>query len=302
MKLGAMANGIPKVSVNDDPCGNGGDGSSGTSGSTDPNSLIGPAGYGPQNFVEADQLLLYRINFENDPKATAPAHEVTISNPLSTSFDWSTFELTEIAFGDRFIAVPSGTQHFTRVEKMTYNGVSFDVQIEAGIHLATGEAYAHFISLDPVTGLPPAVDVGFLPPEDGSGRGQGHVSYVIKPKAGLANGTEIRNIAWIVFDGQPAIATNQKDPHDPSQGTDPNKEAVVTIWTAPLPIVKTGAATDITQVSATLTGTISPNGYSTTAQFQYGPTTAYGGTVSATPSPHWRRRSPSPPLPVPMEP
>jgi hypothetical protein len=251
----------------------------------DPNSLVGPSGYGLMNLVQTSGLLAYRINFENDATATAPAHEVVISNPLSASLDWSTFSLTEIAFGDHFIAVPSGTQHYTKVESMTYNGVSFEVHIEAGIHLATGEVYARFTSLDPLTGLPPAVDVGFLPPEDGTGRGQGHVSYVIKPMAGLANGTEIRNIAWIVFDGQPAISTNQVDPHDPSQGTDPTKEAPITIWTGPLPIVATGAATGITSASATLNGTISPNGYETTAQFEYGLTTEYGMTAGGTPSP-----------------
>ena len=171
----------------------------------------------------------YRINFENDPDATAPAQDVTITNPLAANFDWSTFELTELAFGDRFIAVPPGTQHFTTTVQMTFNGVSFEVHIEAGIRLATGEVYAHFWSLDPLTGLPPTVDVGFLPPEDGTGRGQGHVSYTIRARAGLGTGTEIRNVAEITFDGQPPIATNLVDPHDPSQGTDPDREAPITL-------------------------------------------------------------------------
>lgn len=45
----------------------------------------------------------------------------------------------------------------------------------------------------------------------------------------MSEGIEIRNIALIVFDGQPAISTNLVDPHDPSHGTDPNKEALITI-------------------------------------------------------------------------
>ena len=195
----------------------------------DPNDLTGPAGYGPQHYVEATELLPYRINFENDATATAPAHNVTISNPLAANFDWSTFELTEIGFGDHLIAVPPGTQHFTTTVRMSFNGVTFEVQIEAGIRPTTGEVYARFQSLDPLTGLPPPVDVGFLPPEDGTGRGQGHVAYLVRPKAALTTGTAIRNIAQIVFDGQPPIATNLVDPHDPSKGTDPNKEALVTL-------------------------------------------------------------------------
>ena len=68
-----------------------------------------------------------------------------------------------------------------------------------------------------------------LPPEDGTGRGMGWFNYTIQAKPGLAEGTEIRNIASIVFDGQPAITTNMVDPHDPSLGIDPDKEALVTI-------------------------------------------------------------------------
>jgi hypothetical protein len=112
---------------------------------------------------------------------------------------------------------------------MHYNGQDFEVQIEAGINLATGQVFAHFYSIDPDTSLPPDVLTGFLPPEDGTGRGMGHVSYLIDQKPGLATGTEIRNIALISFDGQPWIATNQIDPHNPAAGTDPAKEALNTI-------------------------------------------------------------------------
>jgi hypothetical protein len=112
---------------------------------------------------------------------------------------------------------------------MTQNGTNFEVEINIGVNLSTGELYANFYSLDPVTGLPPESGVGMLPPEDGTGRGMGWFSYTIEPKPGVATGTEIRNVAHIVFDGQPAIATNQVDPHDPSKGTDPEKEALVTL-------------------------------------------------------------------------
>lgn len=95
------------------------------------------------------------------------------------------------------------------------NSVSFEVQITAGINAATGRVYANFYSIDPSTSLPPAVNIGFLPPEDGTGRGMGHVSYVIKPKASLPEKTQVRNVALISFDNQPQIATNQIDAHDP---------------------------------------------------------------------------------------
>jgi hypothetical protein len=251
-------------------CGNGGSDSSGTGGSYDPNSLIGPSGYGAVNLVQTSSQLNYQINFENAPTATAPAQNATISDSLSANFDWSTFQLTEIAFGNTFISVPPGTQHFTAVESMTFNGVSFNVQIDAGIHLSTGQVYAQFTSIDPITGLPPPVGIGFLPPEDGTGRGQGYISFTVSPKAGLPDGTAINNTASIVFDNEPAITTNQSS---------------LATWSGALPIVTTGTASGLTSTSATLNGTASPNGYSTSLQFQYGLTTAYGTTVNATPSP-----------------
>jgi hypothetical protein len=201
---------------------------------------------------------------------------------LAANLDWSTFQLTEIAFGDHFIPIPANTQHFTTVEKMSYNNISFEVHIEAGIHPGTGQVYAKLQSIDPITGLPPAVAIGFLPPENGTGRGQGHISYLIRQKTGVSTGTEVRNVAQIVFDGQPPIATNQVDPHDPTKGTDPAKEAPITTWSGSFPLVTTGTATGIIETSATLNGTVNPSGYATTVQFEYGLTTAYGFTVGVT--------------------
>ena len=195
----------------------------------DPNKKTGPAGYGAPGYIAAGSLMPYMIEFENDPNATAPVQIVEIADELDEDLEWTTFMLTEIAFGDDLVEVPEDTQHFETTVPMTYGDVDFEVHIDAGIHLATGEVYAKFYSVDPVTGLPPAVSVGFLPPEDGTGRGQGHISYIVRSKEGLEPGTEIRNIAEITFDFSETIATNQVDPHDPSKGTDPNMECLNTI-------------------------------------------------------------------------
>ena len=109
-------------------------------------------GGGPARFVRADSLLPYTIHFENETNATAPAQRVVISDPLTNLLDWTTFELTEIAFGDHFIAVPPHTQHFEKTEKLSQNGFTFEVQIEAGIRLDTGEVYSRFQSLNPECG------------------------------------------------------------------------------------------------------------------------------------------------------
>jgi hypothetical protein len=154
---------------------------------------------------------------------------VFVTDRLTNLLDGQTFELTEIAFGDVFLAVPPGTRHFQTSKQLSANSVQFDVQIEAGIRLETGEVYATFRCIIPTTGLPPGVETGFLPPENGTGRGQGHIGYVIRPKFGLPTGTEIRNVASITFDTQPAIRTDQVDPQNPALGIDTNKQALVTI-------------------------------------------------------------------------
>jgi len=117
--------------------------------------------------------------------ATAPVQQVVINDQFGPNLDWSTFELTEVGFGDRLLSVPTHSQHFQTAVDMTYNGHTFQVQIEIGLDPGTGRVTARFQSIDPATSLPPDVLAGFPPPEYGTGRGQGHFGYTIKPRAGL---------------------------------------------------------------------------------------------------------------------
>src|SRR5439155_3035320 len=147
--------------------------------------------------------------------------------------DWNTFQWTEIGFGDAVMSIPPGTQHFQTTVPITYNGRTFDVQIELSFQSATGRLFALFLSIDPATSLPPDVLTGFLPPEDGTGRGMGHFSYTVRPKANLPTGTQIRNVAAVTFDLGETITTDQVAEHDPTKGVDPNKQNLVTIDAGP---------------------------------------------------------------------
>jgi RHS repeat-associated protein len=212
------------------PPGNGGTGSSGdAAGSGDPNEKTGPGGFGEAGYVAAGELLSYRVDFENEEAATAPAQFVVVTDQLDADLDFSSFEITEIGFGDHVIGVPDNMQHFETVVPMTYNDRYFEVHVNVGIDAATGKVTARFMSVDPTTDLPPDVLTGFLPPEDGTGRGMGYFCYTIHSKPDLPTGTEIRNVAVIQFDFGEIIATNQVDPHDPAQGTDPDRECPITI-------------------------------------------------------------------------
>lgn len=198
----------------------------------DPNELLGPAGFGPDHYVPAQDLLPYRINFENATNATAPAQVVLITNALAPELNLDTLEFTSVGFGDHFISIPAGVQHFEHVENLTLDGTAFEVHIEVRLDPVRREVLARFDSVMPDTGLPPMVDLGFLPPEDGTGRGNGHVAYIVRPKTGLPTGTEIRNIGVIQFDplaGGKAYRTDLRDPTDPDSGIDPQRQALVTL-------------------------------------------------------------------------
>lgn len=207
----------------------GGSGSSTNSASGDPNSKTGPAGFGTNGCIAASGTWAYRINFENETNATAPAQQVVISDQLDGNLDWSTFQLTEIGWADQLVAVPPNTAYFQTNVPVSCLGTNFEAQIEAGVHASSGAAYAIFRSIDPATSLPPPVNIGFLPPENGTGRGQGHFSYTIRAKTNLVTGTQVRNVASISFDNQPAIRTDQIDPQNPAAGTDPAKQCPNTI-------------------------------------------------------------------------
>jgi len=244
------------------PTESGGSGSTVTVGTTDPNQLIGPAGYGANGFVVASSLLAYRIDFENSSNAAAPAQQVNIADQLSTNYDWTTFNVSEVGFGNLIISLPPGVTYFATNVPYSYLGTNFQVQIQIGIQPNSGEVYANFQSIDPTTSLPPPVNIGFLPPEDGTGRGMGHVTYTIHAKGGLPNGTQLNNVALISFNQQPSIATDQIDDENPAAGINPSLEASITLdsiaptsYVLPLP-----AQSQLLQVPVSWTGQDNTNG------------------------------------------
>ncbi len=225
--------------------------------SQDPNSMDGPSGYGAANFVSDSGALPYQVNFENSPTATAPAQRVDITDLLDPSLDWSSFQLTAVGFGSTYITIPAGLEHYDTTVDVTENGQSFEVLIFLNLNAATGVFTASFQSIDPSTNLPPAsLLTGFLPPEDGSGRGSGFVSFTVNPKAGFPTGTQITNVADIAFDLGETIATNQMNDEDPSQGIDPTKEARVTIDSG----LPTSCVNPLPAVTATTAFTVSWSG------------------------------------------
>ncbi len=182
--------------------------------SNDPNEKVGPAGVGDGHFIAAGDPLDYVVYFENLPAASAPAQEVFVTDCLAYELDWNSATLTEVAFGEVVIANPG--QHGVFNARVTVPdhrpAVDRDWWVEMSSHLdlATGCVEVVFRTLDPDTGeLPDDPFAGFLPPEDGTGRGQGHIAVSADSKPDLVDGTVITNRASIIFDINDSIITNE---------------------------------------------------------------------------------------------
>src|SRR5262249_35813385 len=128
---------------------NSGNGSTGTGGSIDPNEKTGPAGVGPRRYVATVKPFAYRIDFENDARATAPAQRAESGDQLAPELDWNSVQLTEVAWGNIRLTVPPNSRQFQTVVPMTYNGQTFDVYVDVGLRTQTGQLYATFQSVDP---------------------------------------------------------------------------------------------------------------------------------------------------------
>lgn len=177
--------------------------------SQDPNDKLSSVGYDVLGYIWEQTLLPYTIRFENLPEATAAAQLVTITDQLDVNLDWGTFELGAMRFGDTFIDAPAGLQFYqTRVD-LRPAGNDLLVDIQASLDPLTGLAEWIFAAIDPQTAeFTQDPLAGFLPPNDPETHiGEGSVSYTVRPKANLASGTEIANMATIVFDWNEPIDT-----------------------------------------------------------------------------------------------
>jgi Ca2+-binding RTX toxin-like protein/subtilase family serine protease len=176
--------------------------------SMDPNDIVGPQGFGAENWISDNDPLQYTIRFENDAKkASAPAQTVRITQKLDSALDYRTFRIGDFRFGDTFFDVPENRAFFqTRLDLVATNGIYVDVT--AGIDISTGEAFWELISIDPATGEKPTNPLlGFLPPNITSPQGEGSVSYSIRLKKDIQTGTVIDAEARIVFDTEAPIDT-----------------------------------------------------------------------------------------------
>lgn len=158
-------------------------------------------GVGMEGYVTGTTPIAYTIFFENDPKAgaTAPVQELLVTDSLSSSLDWSTLELVALQFGRTAVTLPPGRDVYHDVLQAPRD--PYPVFTDVTLDQQTGVLTLLMRSVDTATkDLPLDAWAGFLPVNDETGKGQGSLSFRIRPKPGLANGTRINNTATITFD------------------------------------------------------------------------------------------------------
>lgn len=178
--------------------------------SVDPNEKVGTGGFGAEGWLGIDRDLLHQVLFENVPDATASAVRVTITDPIDASFKPGSFRVGDMRIGDLEIDVPDNQiSYVTQLDLTAESGVLVDIAAGVDVGASPPEAYWIFQAIDPNTGLPPTDPfLGFLPPNDSLGSGEGMVSYTIGLVDSVTTGTVVGNPATIVFDVNEPIVTN----------------------------------------------------------------------------------------------
>ena len=180
-------------------------------GSYDPNEMIGPSGYDDQaHYIKPIHEMSYMITFENKSSATAPAHEVFVTDVLDASkYDFSTFSFTGFGWAEQSYTVGgSKTKEFTRDIAYNVKGQDILVRVTGQFDEKTGTVNWSFVSLKKNGDEIDDPDLGFLLPNNDNRDGEGFVSFIIEHKANPANGSTISNKATIVFDANDPIVTN----------------------------------------------------------------------------------------------
>ena len=177
--------------------------------SRDPNDKIGyRSPSGSKSFNAEKKNFTYIVNFENKDSATAPAQEVYITDTLDLNqFDIESFKAGYIKIGEKIVQAPFDAQEHTWKVDMRPE-MNLMTEVHLTLDKVKGIVHWYFKAIDPMTEtLPTDPFVGFLPPNDSIGSGQGCVSFSIDLKDNIEDGTNIDNRASIVFDYNEPILT-----------------------------------------------------------------------------------------------
>ena len=179
--------------------------------SCDPNEITGPLGEGEKRYVKQGEWMDYTIYFENKTNATAAAQEVFVDLPMDPNLDWTTLELGEIAFGEHIDTSLVGNSPAKKAKlQASYAMPGTNTSVKTEVKMKDGVLSWYMRDWDPTTAdnFPASATGGFLPPNDETGRGEGHLSFRVRVKDDAPNGSVIKASATIVFDSNSPIETD----------------------------------------------------------------------------------------------
>ena len=189
---------------------NGGGGISTPVNSCEPNDIRGYTSESGSTYMRNDvEEVTYIIDSENDPVfADAPAHTVIITDTINGEYyDLESLSTRNITIGDVSMELDGTEKNFIKTMDLRPR-INVIAQVEQKYDTKTGIAKWIWTSLDPMT-MEPTDDVmqGVLPVNDETHIGEGHVTFKLKQKMGLPNGTDVTNQADIVFDSNEPVFT-----------------------------------------------------------------------------------------------
>lgn len=178
--------------------------------SCEPNDIRGYTSESGSTFMRNDvEEVSYIIDSENDPVfADAPAHTVIITDTINGDYyDLESLSTRNITIGDVSMELDGTEKNFIKTMDLRPR-INVIAQVEQKYDTKTGIAKWIWTSLDPMT-MEPTDDVmqGVLPVNDETHLGEGHVTFKLKQKMGLPNGTDVTNQADIVFDSNEPVFT-----------------------------------------------------------------------------------------------
>jgi hypothetical protein len=188
--------------------------------SIDPNEKEGPSEGLP---VQRGQPMRYTILFENMSSATSAVQSIEITDVLDPHLDPLSVVLDPIQLGNDFrqlvtfppletpAAIYRNQGATSQVIQVSYPGstpTDVLVKIRATTDLDARAIHWTILALDPNSGGELYEDkAGVLPPNDETHRGEGHLSFTVRPYPDATLAETIQNQASISFDGHLPITT-----------------------------------------------------------------------------------------------
>jgi hypothetical protein len=160
-------------------------------------------------YINHGDAIGYTIQFENLASASSPAAYVEVNDTLDPAlFDLTSLEITGAGWGDSVISFEPNKNQISFLKDLRPAMPNY-LRADITTNILSGAIQWRFYTVDTITyQLTKDPSEGFLPPNTDGIRGQGYVSFTIRPKSGYVSGTTFKNKATILFDENAPIITN----------------------------------------------------------------------------------------------